>query len=164
MIGTAKGQAVMTPIPVPAQVAAKEAWAELADTKLFYWDTGGEGQPIILLHPNSGSALIWGYQQPAFAKAGYRVIAYSRRGYFNSDPITEGKAGNAADDLLAFADALGIRKFHMVAAASGGTTAAEFAVAASRSALQPDRFQQHLRLAQRCDPENGPVDPAEELG
>jgi pimeloyl-ACP methyl ester carboxylesterase len=133
-IGTANGQAVMTPIPVPAQVPAKEAWAQLADTKLFYWDTGGEGQPIILLHPNSGSALIWGYQQPAFAKAGYRVIAYSRRGFYNSAPIVEGKAGNAADDLREFIDLLGIKKFHAVAAASGGSTAADFAT------VHPDRL------------------------
>jgi len=134
VIGTAKGQAVMTPIPVPVQVPAKEAWAQLADTKLFYWDTGGEGQPIILLHPNSGSAMIWGYQQPAFAKAGYRVIAYSRRGFYNSAPIVEGKAGNAADDLREFIDLLGIKKFHAVAAASGGSTAADFAT------QHPDRL------------------------
>jgi len=133
-VGTARGQAVMTPVPIPAQVSAKEAWAQLPDTRLFYWDTGGEGEPVVLLHPNSGSALIWGYQQPAFARAGYRVIAYSRRGFYNSDPITEGKAGNAADDLLAFVDVLGISKFHAVAAASGGSTLAEFA------ALHPDRL------------------------
>jgi pimeloyl-ACP methyl ester carboxylesterase len=130
----ARGDAAMAVVPMPAQVPAKEAVAQLADTQLYYWDTGGDGQPIVLMHPNSGSALIWGYQQPAFAKAGYRVIAYSRRGYTNSAPIVEGKAGNAADDLLALVDALGIRKFHMVAAASGGTTAAEFAV------VHPDRL------------------------
>ena len=133
-VDIAKGDAAMTAVPVPAQVPTKEAVAQLADTQLYYWDTGGDGEPIVLMHPNSGSALIWGYQQPVFAKAGYRVIAYSRRGYTNSAPIVEGKAGNAADDLLALVDALGIRKFHMVAAASGGTTAAEFAV------LHPDRL------------------------
>src|SRR5215813_12050435 len=76
----------MKPIPIPPQVAAKEALAQLPDTRLWYWDTGGSGVPIVLLHPATGSALIWGYQQPAFAKAGYRVIAYSRRGYYNSAP------------------------------------------------------------------------------
>jgi len=133
-IETVRGQSVMTPIPVPAPAPAKEGYAQLKDTKLFYWDTGGEGQPIILLHPNSGSAIIWGYQQPVFAKAGYRVIGYSRRGYYNSAPIVEGKSGNAADDLLEFIDSLGIRKFHAVAVASGGSTAADFAVA------YPDRL------------------------
>jgi pimeloyl-ACP methyl ester carboxylesterase len=133
-IETATGQGVMAPVPVPAQAPAKEGYAQLKDTKLFYWDTGGEGQPIILVHPNSGSALIWLYQQPAFAKAGYRVIGYSRRGYYGSEPIVKGKAGNAADDLLELADLLGIKKFHAVAAASGGSTAADFAMA------YPDRL------------------------
>jgi pimeloyl-ACP methyl ester carboxylesterase len=133
-IENAMAQAVMAPVPIPPQVSAKEAWAQLSDTRLYYWDTGGDGQPIILLHPNSGSAQIWGYQQPVFAKAGYRVIAYSRRGFYDSAPIVEGKAGNAADDLREFIDLLGIRKFHAVAAASGGSTAAEFA------ALHPDRL------------------------
>ena len=124
----------MTPIPVPVQAPAKEGYAQLKDTTLFYWDTGGEGQPIILLHPNSGSALIWLYQQPVFAKAGYRVIGYSRRRFYNSAPIVEGKSGNAADDLLEFIDFLGIKKFHAVAAASGGSMAADFAV------TYPDRL------------------------
>src|SRR5437870_1096694 len=71
----------MTPVPLPEQVAAKEGIAEVPGTRLGYWDTGGEGPAILLLHPATGSALIWAYQQPVFAKAGYRVIAYSRRGH-----------------------------------------------------------------------------------
>jgi len=55
---------------VPAQAPAKEALASIADTHLWYWDTGGEGAPVVLLHPASGSGLIWGYQQSALAKAG----------------------------------------------------------------------------------------------
>src|SRR5215218_3654543 len=65
--------------PIPTQVPAKEGVAEIPDTRLWYWDTGGDGAPIVLLHPATGSGLIWGYQQPVLAKAGYRVIAYSRR-------------------------------------------------------------------------------------
>ena len=65
----------MIPVPIPEQVPAKEGMAELPSTRLGYWDTGGAGEPIVLLHPASGSALIWLYQQPVFAKAGYRVIA-----------------------------------------------------------------------------------------
>jgi len=74
-IETAHGQTVanpMRPIPIPAQVSAKDGVAQIPDTRLWYWDTGGQGVPIVLLHPATGSALIWGYQQPVFAKAGYR--------------------------------------------------------------------------------------------
>src|SRR6267143_2029265 len=83
----AAAQAVADPlaaVPMPPQASAKEGIAQLADTRLWFWDTGGTGEPIVLLHPASGSGLIWGYQQPVFAQAGYRVISYSRRGYFAS--------------------------------------------------------------------------------
>ena len=53
--------------------------------KLWYWDTGGPGEVVVFLHPGSGSAEFFAYQQPVFAKAGYRVISYSRRGQFRSE-------------------------------------------------------------------------------
>src|SRR5712691_162906 len=128
VIEPARSQAQNSSIPIPAQVPAKEAWAQLADTRLFYWDTGGEGQPIVLLHPVTGSALIWGYQQPVFAKAGYRVIGYSRRGYYNSAPFERDKPGIGAEDLRQLVDLLGISRFHAVASAAGGSIAADFAL------------------------------------
>src|SRR5262249_53228484 len=102
--------------------------AQIPETRLWYWDTGGEGVPIVLLHPATGSALIWGYQQPAFAKAGYRVIAYSRRGYFNSAPFDRNNPGIGSEDLRHLADHLGLRRFHVVASAAGGSIAVDFAL------------------------------------
>ena len=87
------------PVPLPPQVPAKSGLAELPGTRLGYWDTGGNGAPIVLLHPATGTALIWGYQQPVFAKAGYRVIAYSRRGHDNSEPVPRESPGSASQDL-----------------------------------------------------------------
>src|SRR4030095_16927664 len=58
-IETAHGQTVanpMRPIPIPAQVPAKDGVAQIPDTRLWYWDTGGQGVPIVLLHPATGSA------------------------------------------------------------------------------------------------------------
>ena len=124
----------MTPVPLPAQAAAKEGVAQLADTRLWYWDTGGDGAPVVLLHPATGSALIWGYQQPVFAKAGYRIIAYSRRGYYNSAPHTADKPGIGSEDLHGLIEQLGIRKFHAVASAAGGSIAADYAFS------HPDRL------------------------
>jgi pimeloyl-ACP methyl ester carboxylesterase len=117
----------MKPIPIPAQVPAKESIAQIPDTRLWYWDTGGQGVPIVLLHPATGSALIWGYQQPVFAKAGYRVIAYSRRGYYNSAPFDPKSPGIGSEDLRHLADALGLGRFHVVASAAGGSIASDFA-------------------------------------
>src|SRR5262249_9974446 len=128
VVARAQSQSPLTPVPLPAQAPAKEGWAQLADTRLFYWDTGGDGPPIVLLHPFTGSALIWGYQQPAFARAGYRVIGYSRRGYYNSAPFEKDEPGTGAEDLRQLVDTLGIRRFHAVASAAGGSIAADFAL------------------------------------
>ncbi len=124
----------LTPVRIPPQASAKEGIAQLTDTRLWFWDTGGAGEPIVLLHPASGSGLIWGYQQPAFAKAGYRVISYSRRGYYGSAPVDRAKPGIASEDLHELVEFLGLGKFHIVASAAGGSVASDYAFS------HPDRL------------------------
>jgi pimeloyl-ACP methyl ester carboxylesterase len=136
-VRTAAAQAAvdpLAPVPMPPQAPAKEGIAQLADTRLWFWDTDGPGEPIVLLHPASGSGLIWGYQQPVFAKAGYRVISYSRRGYYGSAPVDRAKPGNASEDLHQLAEFLGLGKFHIVASAAGGSIASDYAFS------HPDRL------------------------
>jgi pimeloyl-ACP methyl ester carboxylesterase len=118
----------MVPMPIPEQVPAKAGMAELPGTRLGYWDTGGAGEPVVFLHPASGSALIWLYQQPVFTAAGYRVIAYSRRNYHNSDPAADENPGTGAEDLHNFIEFLGLKKFHAVSSAAGGSVAADYAL------------------------------------
>src|SRR6266850_6253279 len=120
--------APMIPVPIPEQVPAKEGMAELPGTRLGYWDTGGASEPIVLLHPASGSALIWLYQQPVFAKAGYRVIAYSRRNYYNSDSAPQDNPGTGSEDLQNLIEFLRLEKFHLVSSAAGGSVAADYAL------------------------------------
>jgi non-heme chloroperoxidase len=50
------------------------------DVELFYTDQG-TGQPVVLIHgfPLDGES--WGKQQAALLDAGFRVIAYDRRGF-----------------------------------------------------------------------------------
>jgi len=108
-------------------VPAKEGLAELPGTRLWYWDTGGDGTPVVFLHPATGSALILLYQQPVFAKAGYRVIAYSRRNYYGSDMAKAEDPGCGSEDLHNLMDFLGVKKFHAVAGAAGGSVAADYA-------------------------------------
>jgi pimeloyl-ACP methyl ester carboxylesterase len=116
----------MVPVPIPKQVPAKEGLAELPGTHLGYWDTGGTGEPVVFLHPASGSALVWLYQQPVFAKAGYRVVAYSRRNYYNSDLAPEDNPGTGSEDLHHLIEFLGLGKFHAVSSAAGGSVATDY--------------------------------------
>src|SRR5438046_5954322 len=55
---------------------AAGVFVDLPNAKLWMTDTGGTGDPIILLHANTGTSEIWQKQMPALAQAGYRVIAF----------------------------------------------------------------------------------------
>lgn len=118
----------MMEIPHPEPVAVFEGYAEMPGAKLWYWDTGGPGAAIVLCHPASQSSQIWAYQQPVFAKAGYRVIAYSRRGVYRSERGPDGEPGTTTGDLLNLLDRLGIERAHVLGAAAGGITALGFGV------------------------------------
>lgn len=118
----------MVPVPIPEQVAAREGIADIPGTRLGYWDTGGNGEPVVFLHPAPGSALVWLYQQPVFANAGYRVIAYSRRNYYNSESAPEHDPGTGAEDLQHFIEFLDLDQFHIVSSAAGGSVAADYAL------------------------------------
>src|SRR5260370_27757879 len=65
----------------PSTVAARETYAQLPGVRVWYTDSGGSGVPVVFLHAATGSSRVWEYQIPAFNAAGYRVIAYDRRGY-----------------------------------------------------------------------------------
>jgi pimeloyl-ACP methyl ester carboxylesterase len=115
--------------PIPEQVPVAEGFAAVPGARLWYWDTGGQGEPLVLCHPASQSSQVWVYQQPAFAEAGYRIIAYSRRGYYKSDRGPEEDPGTLVGDLAALFDALGVERAHVLGAAAGGIAATAFAVA-----------------------------------
>lgn len=116
-------------VPIPPQAPVHAGFADVGDAKVWYWDTGGDGQAIVLSHPASQSSEIWLYQQPAFAAAGYRVIAYSRRGVFKSKRGPKETSATQVGDLARLLDHLGITRVHLLGAAAGGITALGFAVA-----------------------------------
>jgi len=98
--------------------------ASLSGVQLWYEDTG-QGVPVVLLHAGTGSCPMWAYQVRAFGEAGYRCIAYDRRGHGRSE-VSEPAA--AADDLQLLVDSLGIERFHVVGTAAGGIVAIDYAL------------------------------------
>ncbi|PKG84281.1 alpha/beta hydrolase [Colwellia sp. 75C3] len=115
--------------PPPKQARATEGVLPLSGgAGLYYWDTGGEGPTVVLSHPGRGSALTWPYQQPVFEKAGFRTIAYSRRGYFGSPAGSKSDTGNYADDLNALVEHLNVDKFHILGLAAGGFAVSDYVV------------------------------------
>ena len=106
---------------------AQDAYLELPGIRLFYVDSGGNGVPVILLHSATGTSRVWEHQMPELTAAGYRVIAYDRRGFGRTVVLESAAAAAAADDLEALRAHLGLARFHLVGTAAGGMVAVDYA-------------------------------------
>jgi pimeloyl-ACP methyl ester carboxylesterase len=119
--------------------AAEDAgtYAEFPGVKMWFTDTGGTGVPLVLLHSNTGNSAVWEPQVGVFARAGYRVIAFDRRGWGKSiaNPATGPQPGTIAGDLDALADHLKLDRFHLLGVAGGGFAALDYA------AWRPERLR-----------------------
>lgn len=90
-----------------------------ADVELYYTDQGS-GQPVVLIHgfPLNGES--WGKQQRALLSAGYRVIAYDRRGFGASTKTADGYDYDTfAADLHAVLDELDLHDAVLVGFSMG---------------------------------------------
>jgi pimeloyl-ACP methyl ester carboxylesterase len=71
------------------------------DSTELYYKEWGKGRPVVLLHGWPLSADSWEDQALAFAEAGYRVIAYDRRGFGRSSQPWNGYDYDSLTDDLA---------------------------------------------------------------
>ena len=103
-------------------------YADLPGVRLWYTDSGGIGAPLVLLHANTGNADGWQFNIPGFVEAGYRVIAFDRRGWGRSraNQATGPQPGTIAEDLHALVEHLQIDRFHLVGVAGGGFAAYDY--------------------------------------
>jgi pimeloyl-ACP methyl ester carboxylesterase len=120
---------------VPQQTAKRESppprreLASLPGVRVWFTDTGGSGEPVVLLHAITGTSESWDSQIDALSRAGYRVVAFDRRGWGRSvaDPASGPQPGHASDDLHALADYLSLERFHLIGVAGGGFVALDYA-------------------------------------
>jgi peroxiredoxin len=91
------------------------------DVDLYYTDQGpSDAQPVVLIHgfPLNGES--WGKQQAALLDAGYRVIAYDRRGFGASTKAASGYDYDTfAADLHALMEDLDLRDAVLVGFSMG---------------------------------------------
>ncbi len=101
-------------------IAAKD------DTQL-YWREWGAGAPILFLSSLGCSSRMWDYQIPAFAEAGFRCIAFDRRGHGRSDEPAGGyDFDTLADDIAALVDGLDLSGLTLIAHSMAGGEAVRY--------------------------------------
>ncbi|SAK49064.1 3-oxoadipate enol-lactonase [Caballeronia fortuita] len=100
----------------------------------LYYETHGEGTPLVLLHGVGGNHASWFHQVVAWRDKA-RIITFDARGFGNStDAEGLGRAA-FADDLEALLDHLHLSRVALIAQSMGGGAAVPF------TARSPDRVR-----------------------
>ena len=96
-------------------------------TDLYFEDTGGSGQPVVLIHGWPLSGRTWEKQVMALRGAGYRCISYDRRGFGQSGHATGGYDYDTfASDLNDVLNELDLRNAVIVGFSMGGGEVARY--------------------------------------
>src|ERR1041384_7497139 len=83
-------------------------------TELYVKDWG-HGRPVFFAHSAGVSSDIWSYQMAHLVRAGFRCVAYDRRGHGRSSAPGSGyDYDTLADDLDAILDALKLENVSLV--------------------------------------------------
>lgn len=97
------------------------------DQSKLYVKDWGSGQPVILIHGWPLSADSWDDQAMALAEAGYRTIAYDRRGFGRSSQPWQGyDYDTLADDLASVIEQTGAQNAVLVGFSMGGGEVARY--------------------------------------
>jgi pimeloyl-ACP methyl ester carboxylesterase/enamine deaminase RidA (YjgF/YER057c/UK114 family) len=124
------------------------------DGQRLYFESVGEGEPLVLCHGAGGNHAVWYQQVPVFART-RRVITWDHRGFGRSTDSTGKSAPDiAVGDLTAILDHLHVDRADLVGQSMGGWTALGFTLE------HPDRVRS-LTLA---DTLGGITSPAIERG
>ena len=93
----------------------------------LYYEDHGSGQPVVLIHGYPLSSASWEKQLPVLLAAGYRVIAYDRRGFGkSSQPTTGYNYDTFAEDLRKLITHMKLRDFVLVGFSMGGGEVARY--------------------------------------
>ena len=94
----------------------------------IYYESHGEGYPLVWSHEFAGDYRSWEPQVRFFTRR-YRVITYNARGYPPSDVPTDESAytqDQAVEDLRGLLEHLGIERAHVGGLSMGGNVALNF--------------------------------------
>jgi pimeloyl-ACP methyl ester carboxylesterase len=150
----------MTATQWSAGTAGQGQYAEVGGINLYY-ETHGEGRPLILLHGGLGSGEMFGPVMPTLT-ADHQVVLVDLQGHGRTADIDRPlEIGLMADDIAALIDHLGLDKPDVVGYSLGGAVALQVAVrhpdkvrrlvAVSanirRDAIYPEMHQQQAQVS-----------------
>jgi pimeloyl-ACP methyl ester carboxylesterase len=125
-------------------------------------DSGGTGRPVVLIHGWPLSAQAWEPQVSVLRAAGYRVVAYDRRGFGRSDKPESAYDYNVlADDLQRVLDQCGLQDVTLVGFSMGGGEVARYISRHGEARLHSVVFASAVPpyLLQSADNPDGPLRP-----
>lgn len=130
--------------------------------RLHVEDSGGDGRPVVLIHgwPLSGAS--WQTQVGPLRDAGYRVIAYDRRGFGRSDKPEDGfDYDTLAADLAGLLDERDLRDVTLVGFSMGGGEVARYIANHGEERLRSVVFAAAVPpcLMKSADNPDGPLTP-----
>jgi 3-oxoadipate enol-lactonase len=100
-------------------------YVQVPGGRLFY-ETFGEGFPIVLIHDGICHREVWDHQVADLARD-YRIVRYDRRGYGRSD-MPSAPYSNL-DDLHALVDTLKLERAVFIGSSAGGGLVIDYALA-----------------------------------
>ena len=133
-----------------------------ARVRLHVEDSGGDGRPVVLIHgwPLSGAS--WEAQIGPLREAGYRVIAYDRRGFGRSEKPEDGfDYDTLAADLADLLDTHDLHDVSLVGFSMGGGEVARYVGNHGEGRLQSVVFAAAVPpyLMKTDDNPDGPLTP-----
>ena len=130
--------------------------------RLHIDDSGGSGRPVVLIHGWPLSAQAWEPQVSVLQAAGYRVVAYDRRGFGRSDKPESGYSYDVlADDLQRVMDQCGLQDATLVGFSMGGGEVARYIARHGESRLRSVVFAAAVPpyMMKTADNPEGPLAP-----
>ena len=136
--------------------------APAATVRLHIDDRGGGGRAVVLIHGWPLSAQAWAPQVQVLQAAGYRVVAYDRRGFGRSDKPDSGyDYDTLADDLQRVMDQCELQNVTLVGFSMGGGEVARYIARCGESRLHSVVFAAAVPpyLMKTADNPEGPLTP-----
>lgn len=114
------------PDQTPEKDSVDTSGNTVGEHNLYVRDNHGDGRPVVLIHGWPLSSTSWSEQDTALSDAGYRVVAYDRRGFGASGPGDSYDYDALSDDLDNVLTDLDLHDVTLVGFSMGGGEVARY--------------------------------------